>query len=47
MLGVDFAVDRGVYQIRKIYDAATSDAADRNPLRQPGIDVREGDYLLV
>ena len=47
VLGVDFAVDRGVYQIRKIYDAAASDAADRNPLRQPGIDVREGDYLLA
>jgi tricorn protease len=47
MLGVDFAVDRGAYQIRKIYDAAASDAADRNPLRQPGIDVREGDYLLA
>ena len=47
MLGVDFAVDHGAYQIRKIYDAAASDAADRNPLRQPGIDVSEGDYLLA
>jgi len=51
MLGVDFSVDRGAYQIRKIYDAAPSDITvpdpARNPLREPGIDVKEGDYLLA
>jgi tricorn protease len=51
MLGVDFSVDRGAYQIRKIYDSAASDITvpdpAGNPLRQPGIDVKEGDYLLA
>jgi len=47
MLGVDFSVDRGSYQIRKIYDSAASDPAARNPLRRPGVDIQEGDYLLA
>ena len=51
MLGVDFSVDRGAYQITKIYDASPSDVTvpdpARNPLREPGIDVKEGDYLLA
>ena len=47
MLGVDFSVDQGAYRIAKIYDAAASDATARNPLRQPGLDVKEGDYLLA
>ncbi len=47
MLGVDFDLDQGAYRIVKIYDAAPSDTAARNPLRQPGVDVKEGDYLLA
>jgi tricorn protease len=47
MLGVDFSVDHGAYQIRKIYDGAASEPTTRNPLRQPGVDVQEGDYLLA
>ena len=51
MLGVDFSVDRGAYQIRKIYDSAASDLVvpdpARNPLHEPDVDVREGDYLLA
>jgi tricorn protease len=47
ILGVDFALDRGAYRFEKIYDSAPSDTEARNPLRQPGVDVREGDYLLA
>jgi tricorn protease len=47
MLGVDFELAQGAYRIVKIYDAAPSDVSARNPLRQPGVDVKEGDYLLA
>ncbi len=47
MLGVDFSVDHDAYRINKIYDAAPSDTTARNPLREPGVDIHEGDYLLA
>lgn len=46
MLGVDFAIDQGAYRIAHIYDSGAADVFARNPLRRPGIDVREGDFLL-
>lgn len=45
-LGVDFALENGAYRIKKIIEAATWDDV-RSPLRQPGVDVKEGDYLLA
>ncbi|HKQ38692.1 MAG TPA: PDZ domain-containing protein [Verrucomicrobiae bacterium] len=45
-LGVDFAFENGAYRIKKIVEAATWDDV-RSPLRQPGVDVKEGDYLLA
>jgi tricorn protease len=46
-LGVDFALDRGAYRIARIYDGAPWATEYRSPLRMPGVDVREGDYLLA
>jgi tricorn protease len=46
-LGVDFALENGAYRIKKIIEAAEWDAEARSPLRRPGIEVKEGDYLLA
>jgi tricorn protease len=46
-LGVDFALENGAYRIKKIIESAVWDVEQRSPLRQPGIDVKEGDYLLA
>lgn len=46
-LGCDFSTDQGHYRIRTILDGAPWDSEVRSPLRQPGISVKEGDYLLA
>jgi tricorn protease len=46
MLGVDYVLNRGAYQIARIYEGAASDMDARNPLRRPGISVNVGDYIL-
>ncbi len=46
-LGVDFALENGAYRIKKIIQGAPWDTEVRSPLAQPGIDVKEGDYLLA
>jgi tricorn protease len=47
MLGVDFTLDQAAYRIAKIYEGAPWEVDARNPLRQPGINVKEGTYLLA
>ena len=47
MLGVDFALENGAYRIKRIIDGAPWDSEVRSPLARPGVDVREGDYLLA
>jgi len=49
LLGCDFELDteNNAYRISKIYEGAVWDAEVHSPLRQPGIDVNEGDYLLA
>lgn len=50
LLGADFAVDGGRYRIARIYRSghpSSSNPLVRAPLDQPGVDVREGDYLLA
>ncbi len=47
MLGADYELADGAYRIRKIYHGAPWDADARGPLCQPGVDVKEGDYLLA
>ncbi len=45
-LGVDFERTNGCYRIAHIIEGADWDA-DRSPLRAPGVEVKEGDYLLA
>ncbi len=46
-LGVDFTLENGAYRIKKIIDGGLWDSEVRSPLKQPGVDVKEGDYLLA
>lgn len=51
MLGCDFELassDAGkAYRIKKIYEGAPWDSDARGPLSQPGVKVKEGDFLLA
>lgn len=47
LLGADFALENGAYRIARILRAAPYDQDGRSPLLQPGVDVKEGDYLLA
>ncbi|MGA9979865.1 MAG: PDZ domain-containing protein, partial [Candidatus Sulfotelmatobacter sp.] len=49
LLGVDFELDSasGLYRFKKIYPGENWDPQTRSPLTEPGIDVKEGDYLLA
>jgi len=49
LLGVDYELDQasGMYRIKKIYPGQNWDPELRSPLTEPGINVKEGDYLLA
>lgn len=49
LLGVDFEADTasGFYRFKKIYPGHNWDLAVRSPLTEPGVKVKEGDYLLA
>ncbi len=47
LLGADVTVDQGRYRITRIYTGENWNPDLRAPLSAPGIDVREGDYLLA
>jgi tricorn protease len=49
LLGVDFELDSAsaLYRFKKIYPGENWNPQTRSPLTEPGIDVREGDYLLA
>ncbi|MBL8762723.1 MAG: PD40 domain-containing protein [Phycisphaerae bacterium] len=51
LLGCDFSLDKGdagaAYKITRIYEGAPWDADARGPLSQPGVDVKEGEYILA
>jgi tricorn protease len=48
-LGVDFEADAtsGFYRFKKIYPGENWDPGLRSPLTEPGVNVKEGDYLLA
>ncbi len=46
-LGCDMTLEKGVYRITHILDVAPWDYSNRSPLRQPGVRVKEGDWLLA
>ncbi|HKH48864.1 MAG TPA: PDZ domain-containing protein [Thermoanaerobaculia bacterium] len=50
LLGADYVIDQGRYRISRIYRSGQPSSGNpllRAPLDQPGVDVREGDYLLA
>jgi tricorn protease len=47
LLGVDFEIRDGYYTFKKIYVGDNSAADTRSPLTEPGVIVKEGDYLLA
>ncbi len=49
LLGVDFEEDaaHGLYRFKKIYKGENWDTSLRSPLTEPGVNVKEGDYLLA
>jgi tricorn protease len=49
LLGADYEADpaSGVYRIKKIFSGENWDAHTRSPLTEPGVNVKEGDYLLA
>jgi len=47
LLGADFVVDSGRYKIQRIYTGESWNPDLKAPLAGPGIDVKEGDYLIA
>jgi tricorn protease len=49
LLGVDYELDpvSGFYRFKKIYSGENWDAGSRSPLTEPGVNVKEGDFLLA
>ena len=46
LLGADYTVEQGKFRIAKIYNGESWNPELRAPLAVPGLDVKEGDYLL-
>lgn len=46
-LGADFSLEEGAYRFQRILEAAPWDTEARSPLREPGVNVKEGDFLLA
>ena len=46
-LGIDWALDETGYRIDRIVRPAPWDTETRSPLDRPGLDIREGDYILA
>ncbi len=47
MLGVDWELANGAYRIKKIVRGGPWDTGVRSPLDEPGVNVKEGDYVLA
>ncbi len=47
MLGADFTIENGRYRITRIYQGDNSHPLLMSPLTQPGVRVKEGEYLLA
>mgnify|MGYP001278387219 CR=1 FL=1 len=47
LLGADYRIENGRYRFVKIYDGENWNPGLRAPLTQPGVNVREGEYLLA
>jgi len=47
LLGVDFEAGDGFYRLAKIYRGENWNDQTRSPLTEPGLKVKEGDYLIA
>jgi tricorn protease len=48
LLGAEYEADaNGVYRFKKIFSGENWDAHTRSPLTEPGVNVKEGDYLIA
>ncbi len=47
LLGADYTVDQGYYRFKKIYHGENWNPQTRAPLAEPGLKVKEGDYLIA
>lgn len=47
LLGADYVVDKNRYKIKKIYAGLNWSPGLRSPLTEPGINAKEGDYILA
>ena len=47
LLGADFSLDDGFYKIEKIYTGELWNPELRAPLSMPGLEVKEGDYIVA
>jgi tricorn protease len=47
LLGTDYEADGAFYRIKKIYAGENWNPQTRSPLTEPGLKVKEGDYLIA
>ena len=47
LLGADFEPNQGFYRFKKIYRGENWDTSLRSPLTEPGVNVKEGEYLIA
>ncbi|MDQ7064935.1 MAG: PDZ domain-containing protein [candidate division KSB1 bacterium] len=47
LLGIDWELENGAYRIARIIRGASWDIEVRSPFDEPGVDVKEGDYILA
>jgi tricorn protease len=47
LLGIDWKLNHGAYQIAKIIHGAPWNSSIRSPLSGPGVKVKQGDYILA
>lgn len=46
LLGADYEVDKNLYRFKKIFNGESWNPELKAPLREPGINIKEGDYIL-
>jgi len=47
LLGADFEISHGFYRLKKIYQGESWNPQTRAPLAEPGLKVKEGDYIIA
>ncbi|MFP4081409.1 MAG: PDZ domain-containing protein [Candidatus Aminicenantes bacterium] len=47
LLGADYVIENSRYRFKKVYGGLNWNPELRSPLTEPGVDVREGEYLLA